>query len=68
MDRLARIDHGAADDADAWARLLYQRTMAGWVCDLLRRQGGAAWPKHDPLADYRDRDWRRLYQGSILDD
>jgi hypothetical protein len=50
------------------ARRMYGRALTLWASDLLRPRGGATWPADDPAADYRDRDWSRLYQGSILDD
>jgi hypothetical protein len=35
---------------------------------LLRQRPGIAWPADDPEADYRDRDWRKMYAGDVLDD
>lgn len=45
---------------------MYRRVVSGWASDLLRPPTSR--PTADPLADYRDRDWRRLYRGNILDD
>ena len=49
-------------------RAMYQKALAGWAMDLLTLSAPLTWPARDPVADYRDRDWRRLYTGSILDD
>ena len=53
---------------------MYQRVLSGWASDLLRPRNvptvrpAIAPAAADPLADYRDRDWRRLYRGNLLDD
>jgi hypothetical protein len=49
-------------------RAMYRRTLANWARDVLSAPPTLAWPGDDPEADYRDRDWRRLYAGSVLDD
>lgn len=63
------------------ARRAFERTLSGWVGDLLDQR--ACFAPGDPhaqdrmlerqereqaLADHQDRDWHRLYQGSVLDD
>ena len=48
--------------------VMYHKALAGWALDLLSLSAPLTWPARDPQADYRDRDWRRLYAGSILDD
>jgi hypothetical protein len=61
-----------AGASHAAMRRAFQRTLAGWVGDLLAQRPALALPDDDPqeraLADYRDRDWTRLYRGSVLDD
>ena len=58
-------DEAALDDA----RRAYQRVLAGWAGDCLTcRRDPIAWTPPDPQADYLDRDWSRLYTGSVLDD
>lgn len=61
-----------AGSSQAAMRRAFQRTLAGWVGDLLTQRPTLAMPADDPheqaLADYRDRDWSRLYRGSVLDD
>lgn len=50
---------------------MYRRVVSGWASDLLtapKIRPAIAAAAADPLADYRDRDWRRLYRGSLLDD
>ena len=51
-------------------RETYRRFVANWAHDLLGQppRGRAAWPSADPVGDFHDRDWRRLYAGSVLDD
>lgn len=54
---------------DPTVRLLYQRFIAGWAQDTLngqRRISVANTAVDDD--DYRDRDWRKLYRGDVLDD
>ncbi len=62
----------AAGPSRAAMRRAFQRTLAGWVGDLLTQRPTLAMPADDPheqaLADHRDRDWTRLYRGSVLDD
>ena len=53
---------------DAWMCQMYQRTMALWAFDLLAHRPAAVWLEEDPVCDRRDRNWLRLYEGSILDD
>lgn len=48
---------------------IYQRMMAGWVMDLLSAdEERPEWSDPNPLDDYRDRNWHRMYTGSVLDD
>jgi len=47
---------------------MYQKTMTHWAADLLGRSPVPGWPEPDPIDDPADRDWRRLYAGSVLDD
>jgi hypothetical protein len=49
-------------------KAMYRRVLSGWASDLLRQRPAASWPARDPQADFRDRDWRGLYRGSVLDD
>ena len=50
------------------ARKMYQRTLSGWALDLLSSSRRVAWSEPVAQPDYRDRDWTRLYTGSVLDD
>ena len=66
-----KIDSLACDRlraVDARVCQMYRRAIALWVFDLLAPRSAAAWPADDPVAGYRDRNWHRLYAGSILDD
>lgn len=47
---------------------LYRRTLANWCGDVLAAPGTPRWQPAEPAGDYADRDWSRLYTGSILDD
>lgn len=47
---------------------MFHRVLSQWVGDLLHRPPEARWPEAAPEDDYRNRDWRLLYRGSILDD
>ena len=47
---------------------MYRRTLGHWVSDLLHRRPVVRWRKPDLTGDYRNRDWHRLYSGSVLDD
>ena len=47
---------------------MYGRVLASWTMDLLNRSPRLVWGPSDPLDDYCDRDWRRLYRGDIVDD
>jgi hypothetical protein len=62
----------AAGSSQAAMRRAFQRTLAGWVGDLLTQRPTLTLAEDDPheaaLADHRDRDWHRLYRGSVLDD
>ena len=49
-------------------RAMYQKTLANWAFDRLSAGPAPTWPEEDPIADYNDRDWRKLYTGSVLDD
>ena len=53
---------------DPRVRSMYRRVLAGWVLDLLNRPAKLTWRGPDPMGDFHDRDWRRLYAGDILDD
>ena len=55
--------------ADSGLRLMYGRMLAMWASDQLTTKTPIAWRcDEDPQGDYRDHDWRCLYQGSVLDD
>ena len=60
----ADVVAGTLDDV----KLLYRRAIAGWAYELLRQTPRPVWCDPLPQDDYQDRDWRRLYRGSILDD
>ena len=47
---------------------MYQQMLAGWAADLLAARPTAQWRETDPADDYRNRNWRLLYAGSVLDD
>ncbi len=63
MDRLESLDPPVAR-----AQHMFRHTVALWAFDVLAKRPAAQWPADDPVEDWRDRDWRRLYTGSILDD
>jgi len=65
MDRLAQDRSDAMATQAQW---MYRRALAAWASDLLSHRRDLVWPSPDPINDYRDRDWTRLYTGSILDD
>jgi hypothetical protein len=65
MQTLERLTDAAAPEQ---ATRMYRRVLANWAGDLLRQRPGIAWPADDPEADYRDRDWRKMYAGDVLDD
>jgi hypothetical protein len=65
MNRLANTPQPIESEM---AVRLFQRTMANWAADLLRRRPRIAWPEADPQADYQSHDWKALYNGSVLDD
>ena len=65
MDRMARIIERVSDER---ATALFQRALALWAHDTLAAPAAIDWPDEDPAADYRNRDWRQLYTGSVLDD
>lgn len=58
---------GAPVPAAAMRRLL-GRMLANWTVDLLSTPDPLVWRGPDPQCDPRDRDWRQLYKGSVLDD
>jgi hypothetical protein len=64
----------AALPADAFVgrmdevKLCYRRAMAGWAQQLLQPAPRAAWAEAQPQDDYHNRDWWRMYLGSVLDD
>lgn len=49
-------------------RQIYCRVLSNWASDLLVGRRLPQWPASDPQADFRDRNWRQFYQGSVLDD
>ncbi len=65
MDRLAGNREVLADDG---LREMYLRTLANWASDVLSGGDAVEWAEPDPAADYRNRDWKSLYTGSVLDD
>ncbi len=65
MDRMASANAPIQNDN---ATRLFQRTLAHWAGDLLRHQPTIEWPAPSPDSDYRDRNWRNLYAGNVLDD
>jgi hypothetical protein len=65
MDRMSPRREPIRDDD---ATRLFQRALANWVGDLLRKRPRIEWPAADPAADFRDRDWKAMYAGSVLDD
>ena len=65
LQKLARMHPSSATGS---TRAMYRKVMAMWVSDLLGSTRLTVWRGDDPVADYRDRDWRRLYEGSVLDD
>lgn len=65
MDRMAGIIERVTDER---ATALYRRAIALWAQDTLTGPRGIEWPEDEPTADYRNRDWRELYSGSVLDD
>ena len=67
MDRLANTSDPLIA-ADERATRMYQRMLSCWAADLLAGSSAIAWPAPDPAADYRNRNWRALYAGSVLDD
>jgi len=64
MNRLANIEPIYVENAVR----LFQRTVANWAADLLRHRPRIQWPQPDPQADFKDRNWKALYAGSVLDD
>ena len=54
-----------ADDAVV---RMYRRMLGHWVSDLLQGRPVVRWREPDLTGDYRNRDWHRLYSGSVLDD
>ncbi len=65
MDRMAHVRPRVADDR---AARMFQHMLTHWAADLLRTPPAIDWPAPDPMADYQDRDWSKLYAGSVLDD
>lgn len=65
MDRMAGFIERVTDER---ATALFQRALALWAHDALEGPTRIDWPDEDPGADYRNRDWRQLYTGSVLDD
>jgi hypothetical protein len=55
-------------DIENPVRLFYRRTNACWAAQTLAGSARMAWKEAGPEQDYRDRDWHRLYAGSVLDD
>lgn len=54
--------------ADTTVRRMYHRMVSHWVSDLLQCPPQVTWTAPDPVDDYRNRDWKQLYAGSVLDD
>jgi len=50
------------------SREMYQKALAAWALDVLVTTQPVVWRQPDGFADFRNRDWRQLYAGSILDD
>lgn len=65
MDRMSNAVEPIRDERSI---RLFQRTLAQWAGDLLRHPQPIAWPTPQPANDYRDRNWKNLYAGSVLDD
>lgn len=65
MDRMSKLFEPIEDERST---RLFQRTLAHWANDLLRQPPRIAWPAPQPAIDFRDHDWKSLYQGSVLDD
>ena len=61
----AGLGDAGGDDSP---RRMYLRVLANWAGDVLTAKPRAAWPAADPEGDFRDRNWRKLYAGSVLDD
>ncbi len=47
---------------------MFHRMLTGWASDVLSPAQPLTWRDADPIADYRNRDWKLLYAGSVLDD
>ena len=65
MDRMSAKRQPISMDA---ATQMFQRTLANWAGDLLRQSQMIAWPKTQSVNDFRDRNWKQLYEGSVMDD
>ena len=63
-----RASFGSTPLSDQRIRRIYQRTLATWTLDVLNQPPKPSWQEPDPIGDYRNRDWRQLYTGNILDD
>lgn len=50
------------------ATQMFQRSLANWAGDLLRQSQIIAWPKPQAANDFRDRNWKKMYEGSVVDD
>lgn len=65
MDRMANVRLRIVDDR---ATRMFQQMLTHWAADLIRTPASIDWPAADPMDDYQDRDWSKLYAGSVLDD
>lgn len=63
-----RISRPGRLTANRTIQSMYQKTLTLWVADLLRQGPVLSWPSPDSVDDPADRDWTKLYAGSVLDD
>ena len=68
-DKARWFDFSAGKSGDIFTFLMETEGLSfPEAVERLAGEAGVPMPARDPQADYRDRDWRRLYAGSILDD
>jgi len=65
MDRMSKRLEPITDER---VTHLFQRTLALWAGDLLRQSARIEWAAPEPVSDYRDRNWKSLYEGNVVDD
>ncbi len=65
MDRMSKALEPIRDEV---MTAKFQRTLANWAGDLLAHAKPIRWPESQPASDYRNRDWKSLYSGSVMDD